>query len=150
MTENHGIRVAIFITLFMLGIAKTDLRLEELFEEPDFQDLPAVVTWYDPSLCTRPGATADDMINCDSNPEFVADGTRVTEDLYGVTAACDQRLLGRIIKIGELEFRCRDTGGMIRPMWSKHYDRWVLYFDVMMHENPEWNYWLWEKWSVVN
>ena len=112
---------------------------------PPFWELPAVVTWYDPSLCAYP----EGKINCDSDPTHVADGTLITEDLYGEIAACDRRLLGRDVTIGNIgTFRCRDTGGMIKPMWSRYYERWVLYFDIMLHENPYYNYWLFEEWGV--
>lgn len=139
--------IAVLIVLFR--VIQFDQSIEPP-EQPYYQDLPAVVTWYDPSKCLKPDATPEDMINCDSDPEHVADGTEITEDLYGVTAACDRRLLGRIIKIGDIgTFRCKDTGGMIEPTWSKHHQRWVLYFDVMLHENPYWNYWLIEDWSIL-
>ena len=132
--------VALLVLIILFSIPEGDPALDHP-KQPHYQDLPAVVTWYDPA---RGG------INCNEDCTTVADGTKVTEELYGVTAACDQRLLGRIIKIGSIgEFRCRDTGGMIKPTWSKHYQRWVLYFDIMLHENPEWNYWLFEDWRIV-
>ena len=135
------LKVAIFtVYAILFGVEQFDPSIEPP-KQPYYQDLPAVVTWYDPS---------QGGINCNEDCTTVADGTKVTEDLYGVTAACDRRLLGRIVKIeGIGTFRCRDTGGMIEPTWSRHYQRWILYFDVMLHENPEWNYWLIEEWRVV-
>ena len=112
---------------------------------PPLMDLPIVLTWYDPILCSEPGGE----INCNSDPDHVADGTPVSESLYGVVAACDERLLGSWITIeGIGEFKCRDTGGMIRPTYSEHYGRWILFADIMLHENPQWNFFLFEEWSV--
>jgi hypothetical protein len=124
------------VIILLLHIPITDIALEP----PPYWELPAVMTWYDPSI---------GGINCDDDCNHVADGTLITEDLYGQIAACDRRLLGHNVTIeGVGTFRCRDTGGMIRPMWSQYYQRWVLYFDIMLHESPEYNYWLFEEWSA--
>lgn len=112
---------------------------------PPIHELPVVMVWYDPSLCSEPGGE----INCDGDPDHVADGTRIDDSYYGSVAACDPSLLGSWIWIeGIGEFKCRDTGGMIRPMYSEHYERWVLFVDIMLHENPPWNYSLIENWNV--
>lgn len=129
--------------LYLLCIASLDGSCADLdhYMRPAFEDLPAVATWYDPSL---------GGINCDDDCTRTADGSMVSEELYGVAAACDRSLLGSIVAIDGLgTFECRDTGSAIRPTWSPHHDRWVLYFDVMLHDDPSWNYWIFEHWSIV-
>ena len=136
----------------LLCIASYDGSCVDLsrFARPELADLPAVMTFYDPARCLKPDATERDLINCDSDPTRTADGSIVSEDLYGVAAACDRSLLGsRVEIIGLGIFECRDTGGMIKPTWSPHYGRWVIYFDVLLHEAPSWNYMLFDEWRVV-
>jgi len=104
------------------------------------QDLPAVVTYYNPS---------EGGINCDADCSHVADGTEVTDDLYGASMACDESLLGRTVTLpGIGTFPCKDTGGLVGPGWSHYYGRLVLYFDVMLKEEPSWNFVLLEDWEL--
>ena len=109
----------------------------------DIRQLPAVVTIYDPAL---------GGINCGDGCETIATGLLMPEH-YETIAACDVSLLGAWVTFpGIGEFRCMDTGGMIRPMWSDYYQRTILYFDILYplvdEDPPEWNYALIENWEV--
>jgi hypothetical protein len=108
--------------------------------------LPAVVTVYDPRL---------GGINSNDDPEHFASNIPVTEEWYGVAAACDPSLLGWAIDLSWMgEFKCVDTGGKIKSSYSKYHKQQVLFFDILWPleeegEYPDWNYSLIEDWSVI-
>jgi hypothetical protein len=113
----------------------------------DIYSLPAVITIYDPELCYH-----GQPINCDGDPTTISTGPMLQE-YYKTYMACDISLLGAYIRFpGIGEFRCMDTGSMIRPMWSDHFQQYVLYFDVLWplteEDPPPWNYYYLPEWSV--
>lgn len=113
-------------------------------EMPPVESILAVLTWYDPGLC----AGDDGEINCDSDPLHLAGMTPVTEDLYGVTAACIPEWFDRRVTLrGYGRLHCLDTGGAIRPFFSEYYGQWVVPVDALLHEPPAENYQLFE-WSL--
>lgn len=131
------------------------LAVFPVYRPPALSDIPAVVTVYDPDLCYH-----GEPINCDGDPTTVATGL-VEPWMYESAGACERSLLGATVHFPgiNLSMKCVDTGGMIRVMWSKYYQRDVLYFDFVWHLEkeddgtisgvPRWNYWLLEDWYIT-
>lgn len=110
---------------------------------PPVEELPVLVTYYDPLTCITPDGTIEVNINCDSDPTRFADGTAVSSANYGNTAACIPEWLGREITLeGVGTVTCRDTGGSIAVVYNDYYGRWVIHVDMMLPEEPSFNYWL--------
>lgn len=117
----------LFLLLFFYPIERTRVV------KPELTEYPAVVTYYEP---------LDGGINCDDDCTTMATGS-IEEWMYGQYMACHVDLLGAYVTFDGIgTFRCMDTGGMIDLRWSEHHNAMVLYFDVLLHETPEWNFWL--------
>ena len=128
------VKLLLFLVL-LYPVEKLELPEREL------EDFPAVVTYYEPLL---------GGINCDGDCGTMATGP-IEEWMYGEYMACHTDLLGAYVTFDGIgTFRCMDTGGMMVPLWSQHYGEEVLYFDVLLHETPEWNYWRWspDNWHI--
>lgn len=107
-------------------------------------DLPAIVVVYDPAL---------GGINCDSDCTTIATG-KLLPEMYGVIAACHPDLLWRTVEIAGIGiYECLDTGGEIGVRWSDHFQRLVLYFDILYDivnlGFPSWAGMLIEDWRIV-
>lgn len=105
--------------------------------------LPAVVTFYSPEL---------GGINCDHDCSTIATGT-LEDWMYGEYMACHEDMLGMYVTFeGIGTWRCMDTGPAITVAWSRYYNSTVLFFDALMHEEPEWNFVKWEAgyWCVTS
>lgn len=128
--------------VFLFALSLYPIIPLDLVDDKPLTDYPAVITFYDPSKGD---------INCDDNCKTVATGP-LTPDMYFTSGACHEDLLGRTIYFPAIDFemKCVDTGGMITVLYSKYYDREVLYFDAMWDADnpPEWNYWILDEWSV--
>ncbi len=112
-------------------------------------NLPVLITYYDTSLCYDDAGNVVVNINCNEDPGHFADATDVTADSYGRVAACVPQWLGAIIEIpGVGSWRCRDTGGDIRVAWNRWHGRWVIHVDLLMHDPPPFNYWLFSEWRL--
>lgn len=110
-------------------------------ERRQLSDYPAVVTYYEP---------LNGGINCDDDCSTMATGP-IEEWMYGKYMACHPDLLGQYVTFDGIgTFRCMDTGGMVTTAWSQHHNAMVLYFDVLLHDTPEWNFWFWspEDWHI--
>ena len=128
----------------------TCLELAAICLLPDYQppapktvfDYPAVMSIYDPKL---------GGINCDDDCSTVAIGPLLAE-YWNSAGACHPDLLGLTVTFPaiDLTMRCVDTGGLIDIAWSEHYQREVLYFDVLWDAStpPDWVYWLLDDWRV--
>ena len=110
---------------------------------PPLTDFPAVIMAYDPAL---------GGINCDGDCTTIATGPLELE-MYGVVAACHPDLLYERILIPTIgEFHCLDTGGAIGVDYNEHFDRDVIYFDILMDlegERPPWAGMLISNWEVI-
>lgn len=110
---------------------------------PPLEELPVLVTYYDPLTCINPNGTIEVNINCDSDPTSFADGTAVSALNYGNTAACIPEWLGReVTLVGLGTYTCHDTGGSITVAYNEYYEQWVIHMDIMLAAEPEYNYWL--------
>lgn len=110
--------------------------------ERELDEYPAVLTYYEPLNGGR---------NCDDNCATMATGV-IEEWMYGQYMACHIDLLGAYVTFdGVGTFRCMDTGSLITTKWSPHYGEKVLYFDALLHETPEWNFWRWPpgSWRIT-
>ncbi len=110
---------------------------------PAIEEMPILVTWYNPALCYE-GLT----INCDSDPSVLADGQGWEVADYGRVAACIPQWLGRTIRFKNRELKCRDAGGMILPRWDDYHRAWVIPVDVLSQTAVTDNYWLYAEWAL--
>lgn len=110
---------------------------------PPLTDFPAVIMAYDPAL---------GGINCDGDCTTIATGP-LEPEMYGVVAACHPDLLYERIRIPTIgTFQCLDTGGSIGVSYNEHFDRDVIYFDILYdleEERPPWAGMLISNWEVI-
>lgn len=109
--------------------------------ERELDDYPAVLTYYEPLNGGR---------NCDSDCSTMSTG-KIESWMYGQYMACHEDLLGAYVTFEQLgTFRCMDTGSLVTTAWSPHYGEEVLFFDALLHEAPEWNFWRWpaDSWEI--
>ncbi|MHC4560627.1 MAG: hypothetical protein ACYS80_25385 [Planctomycetota bacterium] len=126
---------ALLICFFIFPVEDIDVPEREL------EDYPAVVTYYEP---------LNGGHNCDDDCSTMSTGV-IEEWMYGEYMACHVDLLGAYVTFeGIGTWRCMDTGGMITILWSPHYGEYVLFFDALLHETPEWNFWRWSpsSWHI--
>lgn len=103
--------------------------------------LPVLITWYDPAL---------GGVNCDSECGHFGDGTTVTADDYGVTAACLPEWRGATVNLpGIGSFLCRDSGSAIGARWNSYHQTDVIHVDLLLHSEPSYNYYLIYDWSLA-
>ena len=125
------------LALLVCGLLPIEFELEEL---------PAIVSVYDPAL---------GGINCDSDCTHFATGIDIGPQHYGNVAACPAELLGGSVSFAGIgEFYCLDTGGAIGRRWSSYYNREVVAFDILWHledDNavPWWAYGIWPSWEFT-
>lgn len=109
---------------------------------PKLTDFPAVVMVYDPSLGGR---------NCGLDCTTIATGP-LEPEMYGTIAACHPDLLYKTVTIPTIgTFKCLDTGGAIGVGHNTHFDREVIYFDIlydMIDGGPSWAGILINDWEV--
>lgn len=121
-----------------------------LFCTVDPDELPIRASWYDPARCER-----GELINCDSDPRFVADMTPAEEG-YGRFMACPLGWYWQWIDFGWAgSWQCRDHGGDIHPTWGRVYTAegfvwaWFIVVDFMTKDEPPWAYLLLD-WSFID
>ena len=110
---------------------------------PSLTSYPAVVMAYDPGL---------GGINCDGDCTTIATGL-LEPEMYGTIAACHPSLLYKRVHIPTIGvFDCLDTGGAIGVDWNKHFERDVIYFDILYDlgkDRPEWAGTLITEWEIL-
>lgn len=110
---------------------------------PPLTSFPAVIMVYDPGL---------GGINCDGDCTTIATG-RLEPEMYGVVAACHPDLLYKHVIIPTIgTFHCLDTGGAIGVHYNKHFERDVIYFDILydlLEDRPPWAGMLINNWEVI-
>ena len=111
---------------------------------PPLTDFPAVIMAHDPGL---------GGINCDGDCTTIATGL-LEPEMYGTVAACHPDLLYKRVNIPTIGvFDCLDTGGAIGVDYNKHFERDVIYFDVLYDlekDTPSWAGMLITKWKIVD
>lgn len=121
--------IVCFLVLFLM------FPIEDAPEDNrELDEYSAVLTYYEPLNGGR---------NCDDDCSTMSTGV-IEEWMYGQYMACHVDLLGYYVTFEGLgTWRCMDTGDLITVKWSPHYGEKVLYFDALLHETPEWNFWRW-------
>jgi len=123
-------------------------------QQPPIEEMPLFLSWYDPALCDDNHGI---MINCDSDPSTLAGGTAVTDEIYGVAAACIPEWFDMWLDIPGVGRRhCLDTGGAIQIVFRETYTGdgfvwgWCVVVDLLEHheEPPAWQYSLVEGWTI--
>lgn len=113
---------------------------------PALHDMPILITYYDPATCYVDGQVVPNG-NCNSDPAHFADATPVLPESYGRVAACIPAWLGVTVVIDGIgSWRCRDAGTAVQVTWRR--GQWVIVVDVLAHEEPYYNYWLFEDWEL--
>jgi len=144
----------IAITLAVLASATVVFAAPEPPPEDKWLGLfPIKLTWYDPQL---------GGINCDGDCSTLGNGQRVTEDLYGRSAACPLEWIGDtlLLQVSESEtwaLGCNEGGGAIKLTYNKDLKRMVVNVDILLHApgigimifEPE-NYYMWNDLGVIH
>lgn len=137
--------------LILLLATANDLICEP--DVPSIYEMPFLVTVYDTALC-------EDGESClqGNGDGYFASMVPVSDDWYGIMAACDPALFGLWVNVSGLgTVYCGDSFGYfngepVETIIQMDDGQWVtrmdVFYPVAANGYPSWNYNLFYDWSV--